>query len=273
MADRGYYHEVQMFDGKITFPLKICTSYAADLKITPPTCTGVDGRKLNRINVLAKEGVIKIEKLDDISKFIPWGKWETYVDSGNKLSKMDEFPGLKELIERNKKQNTSSGIEVIGFYPLKSLKGYHYTGRHFHTYPHGKKDTTNKKNHFIFQTLKKYLKDNELFALCRYFKSGEELGAMYEDSGTIMISGLHADVDLKPRNDIPVKEIPENFSNLFFEKFTGITSDQVPEKKLEWRDYVRESFIKKGVYTKTAVSPVKESNIELDDLLETLNQI
>ena len=81
MTDRGYgYFELGLFDGAIKLPLKFCTSYPGEDKLrgSAPTKCGVDGRIMNKINVMACEGIKKIEKptnpvSDKICKYVLCG--------------------------------------------------------------------------------------------------------------------------------------------------------------------------------------------------------
>ena len=270
MTDRAYgYYELNLFDGKITLPLKFCASYASNLAATAPTKTGLEGRATNRIYILAKPGTKKVEKIDQIEKIIPWNTWETYINAGTTtkpvLKPLSDFPGLEELLEQNKERSKEREIDSDGFYELSSLKPWNYTGRHFHTYPHKAKVKDSEQYHMIYNILGQYLEENQVFLKITFFGQGEELGALYydPDSKCIRIAGLHANSDLKPVKSMLEPSIKESFKNVAFEKFNKLKIEGKPSLALEWRDFVKSSLEAKGVFKKVALKKkAKESSAD-----------
>lgn len=141
MTDVAYgYYELKLFDGAIVLPLKFCTSYPGEdkLRANAPTKTGVDGRPTNRIYVLPKKGVKKINKVDDVDRIIEWNAWETYLNTGTVtmpvLEPICNYSGLQEILDEDKNKSKCREITVHGFHNMNLLRPYHYTGRNFHCY-------------------------------------------------------------------------------------------------------------------------------------------
>jgi hypothetical protein len=278
MTDRAYgYFELQLFSGALILPLQLCTSYPASDYSKIPTKTGVDGRPTNRIFVLAKEGCEKIKNSDDIEKVLQWGEWETYLNTGTatnpQLTSLDEYEGLKDLIDKNKERSKERDISVGGIYPLSELKIKQYNGRHFHTYPKTSKMKDSEKYHNIYRLLALYLKSKEAFVLCTFFSKGEELGALYEDNGILRIAGLYASDDLKPVLPIQKFKLTKGVQKVANEKFDKLyKEDEKPEFFLEWTKYVCDTLEKKGINKKFQVKQkIAEKDSEsLKDLFESI---
>lgn len=281
MTDRAYdYFELNLFDGAIKLPLKFCTSYPGEdtLRANAPTKCGIDGKAMNRIFVLAKNGVDKIESPDQIDKVIGWGKWQTYINKGSAtkpvLEPLSKYPGLAELIEQDKLQSKDRNISINGIYPLDKLKIHQYNGRHFHTYPHTAKCKDSEKFHNIYRILALYLKLHSSFVLCTFFKKGEELGALYEEDGVLRLAGLFATKDLKPVGNILKYPITKGFQKIAYEKFDKLRKEECPELILEWRDYINNSLECKGVTGKVPVKNKVVNAEELDaDLIDMFKNI
>jgi hypothetical protein len=282
MTDRSYgYFTLELFDGAIVLPLKFCTSYPGEdkLRANAVTKTGLKGRATNRVYVLPKEGLTKVNEIDDIECVIPWGSWETYIP-GDGLEPLENYPGLKELLEQDKLRSKERNIEVLGIHDLDELSPFQYTGRHFHTYPHTAKNKDSPDHHNLYRLLSLYLEDNNAFVLCRYFSKGEELGAIYSQNNIIRVAGLHSTIDLKPVQSILKFDITKGFKRLAYEKFdklfvggteggteggTGTVSNKLT---LEWRDYMRETLEAKGVFKKK--SPISRKTKKTTENLAAL---
>lgn len=277
MTDRAYgYFTLQLFDGAIVLPLKLCTSYPGEdsMRSNVLTKTGVDGRPTNRIFVLAKKGCEgKIKDVKDIDRVLQWGAWETYLNTGTatkpELVSLDEFEGVAELLAQDKERSKERDITSSGIYPLSKLKPKSYNGRNFHTYPHGEKDKTNEKWHNIYRLLGLYLKTNESFLLCTFFSKGEELGALYEEDGVLKIAGLYADKDLKPIATATILKFPitKGLQKVVDDKFKKLSKEDDPELVLEWRDYVCETLECKGV-AKVKKLPSKKKKVINEEELD-----
>jgi hypothetical protein len=285
MTDRAYaYFTLQLFDGAIVLPLKLCTSYPGEdsMRSNILTRTGVDGRPTNRIFVLAKKGCDKIRDIKDIEKVLQWGEWETYLNVGTatkpELEPIDKYEGVAELLSQDKERSKERDIEAHGIYPMSKLKPKNYNGRHFHSYCHTEKDKSNEKWHNIYRLLALYLKSKESFLLCTFFSKGEELGALYEEDGILKISGLFADKDLKPIASATILKFPitKGLQKIVNEKFDKLVKDDDPEYVLEWRDYVNETLEAKGVakvkktITKKKVINEEELDKDLRDMFAGL---
>lgn len=252
--DRAYgYFQLQLFEGAVVLPLKLCTSYPGEdsMRSNVLTRTGVNGRPTNRIFVLAKEGTDGIKKVSDIEKVLAWGEWETYLNVGTvtkpELEPLDKYEGVAELLAQDKERSKERDITTGGIYPMSKIKPRQYNGRHFHSYPHTEKDKTNEKWHNIYRLLALYLKMKESFLLCTFFSKGEELGALYEEDGVLKIAGLYAVKDLKPIAPMVKFPITKGLQKLVNEKFDKTVKEDDPEFVLEWRDFVLESLEAKGV--------------------------
>jgi hypothetical protein len=266
MSDRAYsYFTLQLFDGVIVLPLKLCTSYPGEdsMRSNVLTKTGIDGRPTNRIFVLANKGCDKIKDVKDIERVLQWGEWETYFNAGTatkpELVPLDKFEGVAELLAQDKERSKERDITTGGIYSLSKLKIKNYNGRHFHTYPHTEKDKTNEKWHNIYRLLTLYLKRTESFLLCTFFSKGEELGALYEEDGVLKIAGLYADKDLKPIATATILKFPitKGLQKLVDDKFDKLVKEDDPELVLEWRDFVAQSLEAKGVANVKKIIPKK----------------
>ncbi len=281
--DRAYgYFSLQLFDGAITLPLKLCTSYPGEeaMRSNVLTRTGVDGRPTNRIFVLAKEGCSKIKDVKDIEKVLEWGEWETYLNVGTvtkpELESLDKYEGVAELLAQDKERSKERDIESNGVYPMSKLKPKNYNGRHFHLYPHTEKDKTNEKWHNIYRLLALYLKEKESFLLITFFSKGEELGALYEEDGVLKIAGLYANKDLKPIAPIIKFQITKGLQRIVNEKFDKLEQSDDPALVLEWTEYVRETLEAKGITKVRKIIPKKKvvNEEELDkDLKEMFAEL
>jgi hypothetical protein len=255
MSDsRAYgYFCLNLFDGKLSIPLKLCTSYPSEdsIRSNAPTKVGVDGRPLNRIFVLPKKGCEKTKKIEDIEKIIDWGEWETYLNTGTvtkpELVPLSNYEGVAELLEQDKERSKERDITSNGIYKMSKIKPNKYNGRHFHSYPHTDKCKDSEKFHNIYRLLALYLKMHESFVLCTFFSKGEELGALYEDNGILKIAGLYSDNDLKPIGSILKFPITKSLQNIVNEKFDKLVKEDDPVFVLEWRDYVNQVLEFKGV--------------------------
>ncbi len=275
MTDRGYgYFELNLFDGAIKVPLKFCTSYPGEdkLRANAPTKTGVDGRATNRVFVLSKEGHKKIDDIDDIERVIPWGDWETYLNTGTAtnpvLEPLSKFDGLAELLEQDKLRSKERDITVHQFHQMSDLKPFKFTGRHFHTYPQTAKIKDSENWHNIYRLLACFMKKHDLFLKVTYFSKGEELGALYADSvngqTVLRLSGLYADSDLKPVTAILSFPITRGLQKVVYEKFEKLRTENSLDCQLEWRDYVRESLEK--TIPKKAPTMRKRKKVQKDDV-------
>lgn len=282
MTDRAYgYFKLNLFEGTIKLPLKLCTSYSSEdyMKPDAPTKAGVNGRPINRPFVQFKEGKEKSTDPADIESIVPWGTWTTYLNTGSDkepiLEPLEKYEGLKELLEQDKLKSKERDITTLGIFPKSKIKIHQYNGRHFHTYPHTDKDKTNEKFHVIYKILATYLKKNKCFMLCRFFSKGEELGALYEDKGTLRIAGLHATSDLKEALPIPEFTYAKEFEELAHEKFDKLKQEEMPVLVLEWRDHVQKSLQEKGVSSKglTASKSLKKSKNMEEDLMKMFAEL
>jgi len=279
--DRAYgYYELNLFDGAIKLPLKFCTSHPSEdtLRASAPTKTGVNGKSVNRIYVLAKKGCDKIESINDIEQVVKWDDLETYLNTGTstnpELVPLSKYPGLSELLEQDKARSKERDITVHGIYPLNKLKPLNYNGRHFHTYPHSAKCKDSEKHHNIYRILALYLKLHEAFIHCTFFSKGEELGAIYEEDGVLRIAGLFADKDLKSVTTMLKFPITKGFQKLAYSKFDKLHKEEEPTLILEWRDYVNDTLSTKGVNTKTPSKKKVVNEEELDkDLTDMFKNI
>jgi len=258
MTDRAYgYFWLDLFGGAIRLPLKFCTSYPGEdkLRASAPTKCGVDGRGMNKINVMANPGVNKISKPEDIEQIIPWGEWETYLNVGTVtapvLEPLSKYKGLSEILEQDRLRSKERKLTFHGIYNDKLLRPYHFTGRHFQTYPHTAKVKDSPQHHQIYKILAMYLKKNNVFMLVTYFSKGEELGAIYQDNGILRIAGLHAECDLKPVKAMLNEPLTKGIQRVAYEKFDTLVKDDDDFKRvLSWRDFVMESLEAKGVFKK-----------------------
>jgi hypothetical protein len=282
MTDRAYgYFKLQLFDGAIELPLKLCTSYPGEdsMRSNVLTRTGVDGRPTNRIFVLAKKGCeSKIKDVKDIERVLQWGEWETYLNTGTvtkpELEPLDKYEGVAELLAQDKERSKERDITCSGIYPMSKLKPKNYNGRHFHSYPHTEKDKTNEKWHNIYRLLALYLKGKESFLMCTFFSKGEEIGALYEEDGVLKIAGLYADKDLKPIATASILKFPitKGLQKVVDEKFSKLEKEDNPELVLEWRDYVCETLECKGV-AKVKKLPTKKKVVNEEELDKDLRDM
>lgn len=264
MSDRAYgYYQLELFGGQLVLPLKFSTSYPSEdsMRSKLPTRTGVDGVPTSRIFVLPKKGCSKVEDVEDIDRVLPWGSWETYLNTGSvanpELVSLDKFEGVAELLEQDKDRSKERNIVTSGIIPMSKLKPRNYNGRNFHTYPQSDKDKTNEKWHNIYRLLALYLKLHNSFVLCTFFAKGEELGCLHEDGGILRMAGLYADVDLKPVSPIVEFPITRGLQRLVYEKLDKLKSEQKPVLVLEWTTFVRETLENKGVRTARCALPKK----------------
>lgn len=281
--DRAYgYFQLQLFDGAIILPLKLCTSYPGEdsMRSSVLTRTGVDGRPTNRIFVLAKKGCEnKIKDVKDIEKVLQWGEWETYLNTGTttkpELVPLDKFEGVAELLLQDKERSKERDITSGGIFPMSKLKPRNYNGRHFHTYPHTEKDKTDEKWHNIYRLLALYLKGKDSFLLCTFFSKGEELGALYEEDGVLKIAGLYADKDRKPIATASILKFPitRGLQKVVDEKFKKLESDNDPELILEWRDFVNETLENKGITKTKKTIPQKKTVVNEEQLDKDLKDL
>ena len=277
MTDRAYgYFELDLFNGSIKLPLKLCTSYPSDddIRNSASTKCGVlidDSPKIiNRVYCVAKDNVKKIKSINDITKIVEWNDVETFINTGTttrpKLKKMND--DIKNLLIRDKERSKDRTIISDGFYNLNLLMPYHYTGRHFHTYPHTYKVKNSSKDHIIYQTLCKYLYKNKLFLKVTYFSKGEELGALSycKKADCLRLSGLHADNDLKPNHELDFDfNTSKDLKNLMFEKFDSLKkNDSELELILNWRDFVNESLKEQGISKEPSIK--QNIKVNIDDL-------
>jgi len=249
MTDRAYgYYVLDLFDGKIELPLKLCMSYPGE-NYSGLTRTGVGGVPTKRIYVLPKKDITEVKNIEDIDRILEFGHWETYLNIGTAtkpiLESLDKYEGVKELLEEDKMKSKERSIQVLGIYKKSGLKPINYNGRHFHTYPQTEKDKINEQWHNIYRLLALYLEES--FILCSFFGKGEELGALYNDEGVLRISGLHASKGLKPVLPIVKFQITKGLQRLVNEKFDKMIEDGPVPLVLEWSDYVQDVLNSKGL--------------------------
>jgi hypothetical protein len=280
MSDLAYgYYSLQLFQGNVSLPLKLCLSYPT-LKTNVSTKCGIDKRPVNRVYVLAKKECNKIKTTNDIEKVVEWDDLETYFNNGTSLNpdlvSLDKFPGVKELLDQNKLRTKERDIEIKGIYPLIKLVPRNYNGKHYHSYPYTQKDKEDEKSHNIYRLLAVYLKLHESFVLCTFFsRSGEEIGALYEEDGILKLAGLYADIDLKQITTIKTFPITKVLQKLVNGKFDKLKKEDEPNFVLEWRQYMFDTLECKGVrkdkktFTKKNVNEIQLDK-DLKDLFEGL---
>lgn len=268
----GYYN-LCLVDGKLNLPLKFFISSETDTKL--PTKQGKNGIPIKTIKVLPISDSTSIDSIEQIKEVIPWSEVETYLStSDGKLKKIDEFPGLSELMKKNDEKKKDRDIEVLGIYAKNNMPWKYFNGRQFHTTTGVPKQKTQNTLHMqLYQCLANLLK-NDYYILIRFFtRSGQELGAMYEDGGYLKISGLHSDIELKQIDPLISVVDDENIKELFNKKiFEKHLKYDKMICELDWNNYYNAALEKQGVFNTYSVKK-REESVSGDNLINILNSL
>jgi len=270
----GYY-KLNLFEGKIILHLKFYLEIKTDEKIQ--TKQGYDGRLIKTVKVLPKEGIDKITNINQIEKVIPWGKVGCYLyNSDGELKSINSFPGLKDLITKNKEKKSEKDIEVLSFHTSNTIKLKCYNGRQFYTVSGKQGEKTPNSNMLhLYGCLMKLLKETNMVILIRFFsRSGQELGILHEEDDYLRISGVYPDYSFKgPGKQIKV-DINNDFYNIFKFKIIKNYKEKVYKVelcKLDWVKYYNDAILNLGV----SVSFKKKNKTFIDDnnIMELLKSL
>ena len=271
----GYFN-LNLVDGKLILPLKFFLSSQNETKLQ--TKQGFDGKLIKTIKVLPNNDSGQINSIDDIEKIIQWNDVESYLpDSEGNLKKIQDFPGLSELIKKNKDKSKDRDIEVLGIYKKQNMPWKYFNGRQFHTTTGVPKQKNSNIIHIqLYQCLSELLK-NDFYMLIRFFtRSGQELGAMYEDSGYLKISGLRSDTDLKHLEPLTTVKEDNQVKNLFNQKISEKHLKNDDDKlvcELDWKIFYENALQEKGVYNTYIEKKKKQETINGDTLMNMLNSL
>jgi hypothetical protein len=271
MSERAYgYWNLNLFDGKISLPLKFHLSTEPD-KPTSNLIYGYKGQKTQQLYVIPKELGKNIENIDDILEI---AHSKEYYNS--EFKKISEIPELNSLLNEYKEKKKCREIEVLAIKeecpPLIRYNGKHYTcivGSPLSKVP-------SAPNLQIYQSLLEFLSNKYMHI--RYFNNcstAQEIGVMYADNGIIRISGLYADEFIRKTPDVlgvPIqKEIKEIFSEKLNKFYTETSKVNIYE--LDWYNYYKHSLESNGVVKKTIKKVEKCTHTNNDNLMNLLNGI
>jgi len=280
---RAYgYWKLQLFEGKLSVPLKLYLANESEYSKKIPIVQGYNGQVVKTKKVVPKEGLSEILSIDDVDEIIEWTDVQDHMyDKDKVLKRLEEFDGLVELIEEHKNKKKDRNMEVIAILDKEDIDPFMMNGRQFYcNVGSSSKEKIPPANDIkIYNTLMKFLEENNKYIHVRFHSScstAEELGALYNKDGVLCISGFYSNNDIRTvpvilKTDVDDKllETLSNKLGKFYNKF-----ERSSLYKLEWYSFYLESLSEKGHLKKSIQK--KEKNYQennTSNLLDILDSI
>ena len=274
----GYYN-LYLFDGKLSLPIRLYLEVQTENTLS--IRQGYDGKLIKVLKVIPTDGSVdKITEINQIDKIIPWTKTKSYIyDNSGKLKDINEYPGLKHLIDQNKDKKSDRIIECLSFCNNRDISWKWFNGRQFYTISGSKDDkTVNPDTLHLYTCLLNILKETDMCLLIRFFsRSGQELGLLHEDNGYLKISGIYSHTQLKPINNNIIKvDINNNVYTILKDKLMkNINTDTLNDNLciLDWVEFYNKSIHNLGLSYTFKKNNTEINNINNSNLLDILNSL
>lgn len=273
MVKYGLY---QLNINGLQIPLNLYLCYSTT-NSSISTKQGKNKKLVSTIKVLPKDGIEKVQTLNDINSVVPWSELENYYQQNGNLLLPNEIEGLQPLLQENTIRKKNKTITTKGIYPMSDLDILRMNGKHFYVTPGS---TTGKKPSMdvdLFYTMLYHkLNEQSSYILVSLFTRGaEQIAAIYKTSDSLRLSCLYPTIPKEPESMSLVvvdDKYSVNYEKLgkLLESIRDNSKSVDSQMHLEWEPYLQNFIQNKLGIVKPEVVP---ESIRTTGLMDALNNL